>query len=297
MACAQTMSGAESNVSRRWTPKSGPYRVLREDFGVRKKMDWQNKIAVITGASSGIGAATARQLAKMGMRVVLVARRLERLLGLQAEITSAGGKAEVAAADLRSETERARVFEQVGAADVLVNNAGIGWYGYFNEMNWETAREMLQVNVSATAHLTLLFLPGMRERNRGHIVNVGSISGSIPSQGIAMYAASKSFMDAFTTAIHRETRGTNVQVSVVRAGPVKTEFCESALERENGGHIPTERVGVTSEHVAWRIWKLLLRPRRVIYVPRWLRIVPWVELSFGWLEDLVGPLLLKRQKE
>ncbi len=258
-------------------------------------MDWQNKVAVVTGASSGIGAATARQLAKMGMRVVLVGRRVERLLGLQAEIASAGGKAEVAAADLRSETERKRVFEQVGAADVLVNNAGLGWYGYFNEMRWETAREMLQVNVGATAHLTSLFLPGMRERNCGHVINIGSISGSIPSQGVAIYAASKSFIDAFTTALHRETRGTNVQVSVVRAGPVKTEFCESALNRENGGHVPTENVGVTSEHVARRIWDLLLRPRRVIYVPRWLRILPWVELSFGWLEDWIGPMLLRRK--
>ena len=259
-------------------------------------MDWQNKVAVITGTSSGIGAATARQLAKAGMRVVLVARRLERLLGLQAEITSAGGKAEAVAADLMSEEERAHVFQHVGAADVLVNNAGFGWYGYYNNMPWKIAREMLATNIEAVAHLTSLFLPGMRKRDRGHIINVGSISGSIPSQGIAMYAASKSFMDAFSTALHRETRGTNVKVSVVRAGPVKTEFCESALEHQNSGHIPTEKVGVTSEHVAHRIWKLLLHPSRIIYVPRWLQIVPWFELSFGWLEDLIGPILLKQQK-
>jgi len=259
-------------------------------------MDWRNKIAVITGTSSGIGAATARQLAKAGMQVVLVARRLERLVGLQAEIESAGGKAEVVAADLRSEEERVHVFQQVGAADVLVNNAGFGWYGYYNNMPWKIAREMLATNIEAVAHLTSLFLPGMRKRNRGHIINVGSISGSIPSQGIAMYAASKSFMDAFSTALHRETRGTNVKVSVVRAGPVKTEFCESALDHQNSGHIPTEKVGVTSEHVAFRIWDLLLHPRRIIYVPRWLKIVPWFELSFGWLEDLIGPVLLKRKK-
>ncbi len=258
-------------------------------------MDWKNKVAVVTGASSGIGAATARQLARAGMRVVLVARRLERLLRLEAEIESGGGKAEIAAADLSSEEERAGVFEWVGAADVLVNNAGFGWYGYFSEMNWETARELLQVNIGATAHLTSLFLPGMLARDAGHIVNVGSISGSIPSQGIAMYGASKAFVDAFTTSLYRETRGTRVQVSVVRAGPVKTEFGEAALGRENGGHVPTEKIGVSAEHVAWRIWKLLLRPRRVIYVPGWLRVVPWFELSFGWLEDWIGPLLLKRQ--
>ncbi len=258
-------------------------------------MKWHGTVAVITGASSGIGEATARRFALAGLNVVLVARRLERLLDLKQEIESKGGKAQIIAADLGIEAERARLFEQVKTADVLVNNAGIGWYGYFSEMKWETAREMVQVNIAATAHLTSLFLPGMKERNHGHIINVGSISGSIPSQGITLYAASKSFLDAFTTSLHRETRGTGVHVSVVRAGPVQSEFCDSALRRENGRHVPTERVGVTSEHVAWHIWKLLLHPKRVIYVPRWLQIVPWVELSFGWLEDWIGPALLKRQ--
>jgi len=258
-------------------------------------MNWEDKVAVVTGASSGIGESTARQLAKAGMRVVLVARRLERLLGLQAKIASDGGKAEVVAADLRSEEERVHILQKVGEADVLVNNAGFGWYGYFDNMPWKTAREMLETNIASTAHLTSLFLPGMRRRNCGHIINVGSISGSIPSQGIAMYAASKSFMDAFTTALYRETRGSNVNVSVVRAGAVKTEFYESALEHQNSGHIPTEKIGVTSEHVAHRIWNLLLHPKRIIYVPRWLQIVPWVELTFGWLEDLIGPMLLRRQ--
>lgn len=266
-------------------------------FYVSTKMNLQNKTALVTGASSGIGEATGRQFAKMGMKVILVARRAERLLEVQATITSAGGKAQVIAADLASEKERVRVFEQIGAADVLVNNAGFGWYGSFHEMSWETAREMLQLNIGATVHLTSLFLPGMKERRRGHIINVGSISGSIPSQGIAMYAASKSFMDAFTTSLHRETRGTNVHISVVRAGPVKTEFGESALNHANGRRVPTERVGVTSKHVAGRIENLLLHPRRVIYVPRWLQIVPWVELSFGWLEDRIRPLLLRRPKK
>ncbi|RJP54376.1 MAG: SDR family NAD(P)-dependent oxidoreductase [Anaerolineaceae bacterium] len=258
-------------------------------------MNWQDKVAVVTGASSGIGEATARRLAKMGMRVVLVARRMERLLGLQAEIMSAGGKAEVIVTDLRSETEREHVFEQIGTADVLVNNAGFGWYGYYSDMPWMTVREMLDTNVAATAHLTSLFLPGMRERNRGHIINVGSISGSIPSQGIALYGATKAFLDNFTTALVRELRGTRVRASVVRAGPVRTEFGETALGMENGRHVPTEKVGVTSERVAREIWKLLLRPRRVVYVPRWLGIVPWAELSFGWVIDCIGPLLLKRR--
>jgi hypothetical protein len=136
----------------------------------------------------------------------------------------------------------------------------------------------------------------MRERNVGHIINVGSISGSLPSQGIALYGATKSFLDNFTTALYRELTGTRVHVSVVRAGPVRTEFGKVALSKENGGHVPTEHVGVSADYVAQRIWTLIQRPRRVIYVPYWLRVVPWAELSFGWIIDRVGPLLLRKQK-
>jgi short-subunit dehydrogenase len=262
--------------------------------------EWKDKIAIITGASSGIGSATAKQLAKEGMQVVLVARRLERLETLAEEIRQSGGQPYILAADLTRETDRTRVFQEVterfGGADVLVNNAGLGWYGYGDEMSWKIAWEMLQVNVETVVQLSLSFLAKMRQRDSGHIINVGSISGSIPSQGIALYGATKSFLDNFTTALYRELAGTRVHVSVVRAGPVRTEFGEAALAKENGGHVPTEKIGVTADYVAWRIWKLLLHPRRVIYVPDWLRVVPWAELAFGWIIDRLGPLLLKKQK-
>jgi len=262
--------------------------------------NWKNKIAVVTGASSGIGAATARRLASEGMLVILIARRIDRLDKLADEIRLEGGQAYAIAADLMQESERARVFREVteryGEVDILVNNAGLGWYGYGADMPWKTAWEMLQVNVEAVVQLTIGFLGRMRRRNVGHIINVGSISGSLPSQGIALYGATKSFLDNFTTALHRELTGTRVHVSVVRAGPVLTEFGEVALSKEKGGHVPTENVGVSADYVAWRIWKLLLRPRRVVYVPGWLRVVPWAELFFGWIIDRVGPLLLKKKK-
>jgi uncharacterized protein len=257
---------------------------------------WKDKLAVITGASSGIGEALARKLAAQGLRVVLVARRRERLEALAGEIRAAGGNARILTADLRNEVDRARLCQQAGDADVLVNNAGLGWYGYGDRMSWKTAQEMLQVNVEAVVQLSLAFLARMRQRNTGHIINIGSISGSLPSQGIALYGATKSFLDNFTTALHRELAGTHVHVSVVRAGPVKTEFSEAALAQENGGHVPTEKIGVTSEKVAESIWSLIRRPRRFLYVPGYLRLVPWLELSFGWIIDQVGPLLLRRQK-
>ncbi len=259
---------------------------------------WNDKIAVVTGASSGIGAATARRLARAGIRVVLVARRSDRLEILAEQIRKVGGRAECLTADLSQEADRRRVFQEVtdlhGGLDILVNNAGLGWYGYGSDMSWKTAWEILQVNVEAVVQLSLSFLPLMRNRGSGHIINIGSISGSIPSQGIALYGATKSFLDNFSTALHRELTGTRVHVSVVRAGAVKTEFSETALSQENGGHVPTEHVGISAEHVAWQIWKLLLHPRRVIYVPGWMRVVPWAELSFGWIIDRIGPLLLKR---
>jgi short-subunit dehydrogenase len=257
---------------------------------------WKDKLAVITGASSGIGEAIARKLAAQGLRVVLVARRRERLEILAKEIRAGGGSARIFTADLSCEADRVRLCEEAGAADVLVNNAGLGWYGYGEDMSWKTALEMLQVNVEAVVQLSLSFLARMRQRNTGHIINIGSISGSLPSQGIALYGATKSFLDNFTTALHRELTGTRVHVSVVRAGPVKTEFGEAALARENGGHVPTEKMGVTPEKVAERIWTLIQHPRRLIYIPDYLRLVPWLELSFGWIIDRVGPLLLKKQK-
>jgi short-subunit dehydrogenase len=261
--------------------------------------DWKNKIAVVTGASSGIGAATAKRLACEGLQVVLVARRADRLEALAEEIRLAGGQAIPLAADLSSEADRLRVFQEIarrfGGIDVLVNNAGLGWYGYGDEMSWKTALEMMQVNIEAVVQFTLGVLHKMRARGSGHIINVGSISGSIPSQGIALYGATKSFLDNFTTALYRELGRTRVHVSVVRAGPVRTEFGEAALKHENGRHVPTEKVGVTAEAVAERIWGLVRHPRRVIYVPVWLQVVPWAELAFGWIIDRLGPLLLKKK--
>jgi short-subunit dehydrogenase len=140
---------------------------------------WLNKIAVITGASSGIGAATARKLANQGLHVILVARRRDRLEQLTTEICLSKGKANLISADLSDESERQRVYNLVeseyGHADVLVNNAGLGWYGFSTDMPWTTASEILQVNVAAAVHFTLLFMQKMRSVGSGHIINIGSI--------------------------------------------------------------------------------------------------------------------------
>lgn len=263
-------------------------------------MNESKGVALVTGASSGIGAATARNLAQKGMQVILAARRVERLNALKTEIEAGGGRVEAIPADLTREEDRQSLFTKVRSKfnqlDLLINNAGTGWYGYYSDMPWETAREMLALNVAASMHLTSLFLPGMRDKGQGHIINIGSIAGGFPNQGVAVYSATKSFLDAFTSSIYREIRGSSIHISIVRAGPVISEFCETASSRRGGRHLPTEHLGVPAEKVAERIWQLVQHPRKVIYIPGWLRITPWIELTFGWLVDRLGPLLLKYQR-
>lgn len=256
------------------------------------------QICVITGASSGIGAEIARKMAREGLTAILVARRQDKLEEIRQEIHMAGGNAVIFQADLGEESDRERLIawvkERFNQVDILVNNAGFGWYGYYSEMPWKLAQQMIQVNVTAAVHLTSQFLPQMRIRGSGHIINIGSIAGGFPNQGVAVYSASKSFLDAFTSGLHRELRGSGVQVSVVRAGPVQTEFFDQAALHNARGRIPAERFAVHPRQVAERVVGLLHHPQKVIYIPRALAVTPYIELIFGRLIDRLGPMLLKR---
>ena len=262
-------------------------------------MNEEKKVALVTGASSGIGAATAEKLAGAGYQVVLVARREEQLVKVVEQIRANGGQAEYIPADLAQEETCQWLFEQIqgkfGRVDVLVNNAGMGWYGYSDEMSWQIARQMIEVNVASVTRLTLMFLPGMKKRKQGHIINISSIAGSLPNQGIALYSATKSYVDSFTTSLHRELRGTGVEATVIKPGAVTTPFFDTAAARDNGRRIPAEGLAIRPERVAGRILQVIQKPRRIVYVPRILGFAPFVELFFGWAIDLLGPLLLKRQ--
>jgi len=262
-------------------------------------ISWKNKTAVITGASSGVGASFAKFLAQAGLHVVLTARRAKRLKDLQAAIIAQGGKASFYTADLSREKEREALFKkinaEVGETDILINNAGFGWYGYYSDMPWELVKQMAAVNMMGLMHLTNLFLPSMLMRGKGHIINIGSIAGGLPNQGIAVYSASKAFIDAFTTSLYRELRGSNVQASVMRLGPVKTEFYERSRELKNGGSIPVEGFAISTDQVNTALWRLINHPQRVVYVPGWLVVSRYIENIFGGALDRIGPLLLKKR--
>lgn len=237
-------------------------------------------------------------LGHAGYRVKLVGRNTTALAELQEEIQNDGGMADYMAADLAQDDQRVRVYEWAAQSaeplSVLINSAGLAWYGYAEELPWPVASEMLAVNVEAVTRLTSLALPMMKNRREGHIINIGSIAGSIPSQGVALYSATKAFLDAFSTALHRELAGSGVHLSVMRVGAVKTPFFERAARQPNGKQVPAERFAISPETVARRILGLIERPRRVVYVPRILRIIPVIELTFGWIMDRIGPRLLQR---
>jgi uncharacterized protein len=265
------------------------------------RIDWKNKTALITGASSGIGAAIAQKLASKGIRVILVARREARLEDLAENIRSSGGSVVYYLSDL-SQSEMIdelipKIIRNEGVPDILINNVGIGWYGFFAQMPRSTIQELLALNIEGFVHVTSLLLSEMLKLPQARIINIGSVAGKLPEQGIALYSASKAFMDSFTKCVYRELRGTNTTISVIRAGPVKTEFFDRAANSPNGGRVPAENMAISADRVAESVWKLIEHPRRYAYVPFYLFISPLLEILFSWLLDLVGPILLNLKKE
>lgn len=192
------------------------------------------KRALITGASSGIGAEIARGLAARGVDLVLVARRADRLEALAADLRQFGVKVEVAPADLADEAARIALAAQYPAIDILVNNAGLGAFGPFTETEWERTERIIEVNITALTHLTRLFAPGMAERGYGRFLMVASTAAFQPVPLYAVYAATKSYVLSFGSALNVELAERNVRTTTLCPGITKTEFSEVASQRKLG---------------------------------------------------------------
>lgn len=191
-----------------------------------------NSTCLVTGASSGIGAEIARELARRGHGVTLAARREERLRELAEELAGEHDvRAETVSADVADESARRRLkaalTERNLAVEVLVNNAGFGSGGAFVELEAEKEAEMVRTNVEAVVALTGTFLPDMVDRGRGAVLNVASLIAFQPVPFQATYGATKAAVLSFSDALHEELRGTGVTVTSVCPGPVRTEFGES----------------------------------------------------------------------
>ena len=222
--------------------------------------------ALVTGASSGIGAALARELASRGQGVTLAARREERLRELADELERAGVRAEVIACDLADAAERERLQGEIEAngcaVEVLVNNAGFGGGAEFAATDAELLNEMVAVNVAAVADLAARFVPGMVERGRGAVLNVASTAAFQPMPGSANYAATKAYVLSLSEALHAELKDEGVTVTALCPGPVRTEFTDVA--GLNGPDGTPEMIWMSAEQVAADAVRGLEAGRRVV---------------------------------
>jgi short-subunit dehydrogenase len=215
---------------------------------------------LITGASSGIGLELARCFAADGSRLVLVARSSAALESLARELRSEHGiEALVLTADLSKPETPRKIFSELQGrgvvVDILVNNAGFGLMGRFASMPLLRQLEIIQVNIAALTELTGLFLPGMIERRRGGVLNVGSVAGFVPGPNMAVYYASKAFVLSFTEALAEELSETGLTATVLCPGPTESNFSQVARggrERKLKTHKMTSKAVADAGHLAFR---------------------------------------------
>jgi uncharacterized protein len=226
------------------------------------------KTSLVTGASGGLGADFARELARLGSDLILVARREEQLRALQAEITAACGvKVHVFPVDLTAAGAPQELYDRLKAGgipvDILVNNAGFGYYGLFAEVPWEREKAMLDIDITVLVQLTKLFVQDMLARKHGYILQVASVGAFQPSPTYASYSAAKSFVLFFGEALHYELRGSGVSCTVVCPGVTATDFLKVS------GQAPTlyQRVMMMRSPDVVRIAVRAMLARRSSVVP------------------------------
>ena len=220
-----------------------------------------SEVALVTGASAGIGAEFAKQLSQLGHELILVARRTERLNELASQLP---GPAHVIQCDLANEAASLapKVADLGLQVDLLVNNAGFGTHGRFTEIDPDREAELVRLNCETVVRLTHAFLPGMVERGRGGVITVASTAGMQPIPYETVYSASKAFARTFSDALNAELRGTGVRALCVNPGPVPTEWQEVAGYAP--GYLPSVPGKISAEQVARESLRAFARGRRSI---------------------------------
>jgi uncharacterized protein len=256
--------------------------------------DFNGKWALVTGASAGIGVALARELAAQGAKVILTARRKERLEALAAELTQKGAEARIVVADLNDPAAPQQIYDATEGAglivDILVNNAGLGQYGSFVSSGVEQELSQVRVNCDAVVRLTRLFVPRMVERRRGWVMVLASTASFQPVPYLTTYAATKVFDRFFALGLAAEVARFGVKVTALCPGPTESEFFEIARSES---FLPTGRQ--SAEEVARRGIVALARGQRTIvpyfggkFIPLLARLFP-VGLITSSIEKMGRP--------
>lgn len=256
------------------------------------------RVTLITGASAGIGTELARVFASNGHRVVLVARREDRLTALAAEIAAAGGAAPIIIpCDLTQPDSGDKIAEALAAAGVeveyVVNNAGFGLFGRAAQRDRGDQLDMISVNIRALTDLSLRFSDHLI-RHRGGLLNVGSIAGFMPGPGMAVYYASKAYVLSFTEAMRAELAPHGVRVTVVCPGPVPSEFQARAGFKPGFDSVV---LNVLPASVASQAYRGLMANKRAVMPGIGIKIVPFLLRFFprGFILGAVGRLQLRKR--
>jgi len=257
--------------------------------------DVRDKVAVVTGASSGIGEALARELAARGAVVALVARRKERLEALARELAGAGSRAHPFACDVREAdaiASTARQIEaEVGPVDLLVNNAGYGWHGSFRDHAAADIHDMMITNLMGTVRFIQCLLPGMRARGAGWIVNVGSFAGKIGQADEVAYSASKFAVTGLSQGLAQELAPDGIHVLCLHPTLVRTEmFTPEVLARMPAA---SSRSFISAEEFARRALRALEKGRTEAVIPGTMRIPILLHALFPeWMGRTLGRIKL-----
>ncbi|MCI0402085.1 MAG: SDR family oxidoreductase [Acidobacteria bacterium] len=259
----------------------------------------ENRVAIVTGASEGIGKAIAELFAREGAQVALAARSEDKLRELAARLGEERTLAvptDVAVPE-QAETLVRRAVERFGGLDILVNNAGFGLYAPCHEMNWEHFRQLWEVNFFAAVRLALLALPQLRKR-RGAVVNISSVAGKIPLPYMGAYCASKFALNTISSAMRMELKQAGVRVVTVLPGRVATQFHIAAYR--DGQNLPgifqrRKSEGVSAEKVARVTLDALLSGKREVVVPWRLRLAMAASAVMPGLREHVLSRMVKAE--
>jgi NADP-dependent 3-hydroxy acid dehydrogenase YdfG len=228
------------------------------------------KVAIVTGASSGIGEATAIALAVEGAQVAIAARHSERLNALAKRIENSGGKALPIVADVADETQARNLVQQanaqLGRVDILVNNAGVALTGYIDGADTSDWRRMLDINVLGLMYVTHAVLPLLKAQGVGHIVNISSVAGRTVRAGFGVYNVSKWGVNAFSEALRQEVYKHNIRVTIIEPGVVDTEIYNHITDPIAKQRSADRRKAITplqSEDIAAAIVYAVTQPQRV----------------------------------
>ena len=236
---------------------------------------WDQKVVLITGASEGIGASFAKLLGQRGAKLSLTALPSDAFKNecTPVRVITTG---DITDPDLRRAAVN-RTITQFGRVDILINNTGVGQYGYPSEIDTEISKRMFDINVFSALALTQLVIPGMRERRSGVIVNIGSVGGKVSLPWAVMYCATKWALHCVDDSLRRELQRDGIQVVKVCPGIVATNFRDHVLAGKAPGPVEDIRRVVTPDQVAAAAIRGVERGRRTVYEP-------WIGCIFTALE-------------